>query len=202
MPETLKVRSVSLEKLKEDPANPRSHDERNIAAIKGSLAKFGQVEPLVIQSSTGMVIGGNGRLAAMRELGWKEAQVVYVDMDDAKARMLSITLNRTGELAEWNLPTLSQHLHTFGELRLEMMDLGWTEHELEPLLAADWKPAEVDPEYTPPDTTGKRSVQFPKEYWNTIQPALAKVRGEDKKMTDAEAIVIAICGRLPPDAKP
>lgn len=200
MSTALTVKIINIADLRDDHANPRAHDARNISAIKGSLAKFGQVEPLVVQQSTRMVIGGNGRLAAMRELGWTEAQVVFLDVDDVKARMLSITLNRTGELAEWNLPTLAQHLQSFGDLRLDMVDLGWSEHELEPLLASEWKPAEVDEDYTPPDTTGKRSVQFTREQWAAIQPHVAAARGDNEKVTDAEAIVVAICGRKNADA--
>lgn len=59
----LRVDVVSLSSLIEDKANPRTHDEKNLEAIKASLAKFGQVEPLVIQASTGMVVGGNGRMS-------------------------------------------------------------------------------------------------------------------------------------------
>ncbi|MBA2557275.1 MAG: hypothetical protein H0V12_08040 [Chloroflexi bacterium] len=38
-------------------------------AIAASLRRFEQVEPLVVQKATGRVIGGNGRLVAMKKLG-------------------------------------------------------------------------------------------------------------------------------------
>ena len=63
-------RRVPLAELHPDPGNARAHNERNLAAIRDSLLRFQQAEPLVVQKSTGRVIGGNGRLAAMRELGW------------------------------------------------------------------------------------------------------------------------------------
>ena len=97
----LRIEVVSLASLKEDPRNPRSHDQKNLGAIKASLEKFGQVEPLVIQKSTGLVVGGNGRLGAMRAMGWKTAEVTRQDLTDEQARALSVTLNRTAELAGW-----------------------------------------------------------------------------------------------------
>ena len=43
----LAIRRVPLSSLCLDPANARSHPEHNLEAIKGSLARFGQAEPLV-----------------------------------------------------------------------------------------------------------------------------------------------------------
>jgi hypothetical protein len=40
---------------------------------------------LIVQRSTGRVIGGNGRLVAMRELGWAECDVVEVSMASIRA---------------------------------------------------------------------------------------------------------------------
>jgi ParB-like chromosome segregation protein Spo0J len=52
--------------------NPRTHDAANLTAIKGSLAQFGQLEPLVVnrRPQPPVVLGGNGRLQAALELGW------------------------------------------------------------------------------------------------------------------------------------
>ena len=66
----LAIRRVPLASLHLDPANARLHGEENLAAIVGSLKRFGQAEPLVVQKPTGRVIGGNGRLVAMKKLGW------------------------------------------------------------------------------------------------------------------------------------
>ncbi len=96
------VQRVLLDSLHVDPANLREHDSVNIAAIRASLEAHGQVEPLVVQSSTRRLIGGNGRLAAMVELGWIDCDAVFLDIDDAAARALSIRLNRTAELGRWS----------------------------------------------------------------------------------------------------
>ena len=81
-------RRVPLADLHPDPGNARAHNERNMAAIRDSLVRFQQAEPLVVQRGTGRVIGGNGRLAAMLELGWTECDIAEVDVDDREARAL------------------------------------------------------------------------------------------------------------------
>ena len=86
----LAIRRVRLDALHLDPANARARPDRNLQSIQDSLARFGQAEPLVIQKSTGRIIGGNGRLVAMKKLGWSECDVVELDIDDLQATALGI----------------------------------------------------------------------------------------------------------------
>ena len=130
----LEIRRVRLEALHLDPANARLHGERNLESICSSLKRFGQAEPLVVQKSSGRVIGGNGRLVAMRSLGWSECDVVEVDVDEVTATALGIALNRTAELAEWDLATLGNLLDSLrGEDALD--GVGFEEAEIDELLA-------------------------------------------------------------------
>ena len=110
--QNLAIRRVEIDALFLDPANVRLHSERNLAAIKASLQRFGQAEPLVVDARTGKVIGGNGRLEAMRSLGWTECDVVELDVDEVTATALGIALNRTAELADWDMAGLSSLLES------------------------------------------------------------------------------------------
>jgi hypothetical protein len=134
----LNLSTVSLSELRPDPANPRTHDARNLAAIAASLREHGQVEPLLVQKSTMMVIGGNGRAEAMRSLGWKQARVALLDVSDTEARKLSIALNRTGELAGWDEAVLARHLSDLSELdgAFDVDALGFSTAEMDALVAA------------------------------------------------------------------
>ncbi len=129
----LTIRRVPIADLVLDPANARSHPERNLDAIKASLARFGQAEPLVVQARTRRVVGGNGRLVAMRALGWTECDVVELDLDDLQATSLGIALNRTSELAEWDLPALGKLLDTL-QAEGALDGVGFDEAEIQQLL--------------------------------------------------------------------
>ncbi len=141
----MQVRTVPLKDLQEDPQNVRVHDSKNLGAIRRSLVEFGQVEPLVVQKSSGLVIGGNGRLSVMRELGWLDVQVVELDLDGTKAKALALALNRTGELADWDYKALQQTLQLLQEEETNLVDdLGWTPEEINTLVAATWDPPQRD----------------------------------------------------------
>ncbi len=130
----LTITRVSLSALHLDPANARSHGERNLETIRGSLTRFDQVEPLVVQAGTGRIIGGNGRYQAMQAMGWTHCEVVEVEVSDVEATALGITLNRTAELAGWDLPSLASLLES---LRAEgaLDGVGYTNEEIDELLA-------------------------------------------------------------------
>src|SRR5258708_7600353 len=99
---------VELALLNPDETNSRVHSEKNILPIMGSLEKFNQVERLIVQRSRSRVLGGNGRLEAMRRLGWTRCQIKLVDLNDMDADALALTLNRTAELAEWDYKGISE----------------------------------------------------------------------------------------------
>jgi len=130
----LTVQQVTLDTLTLDPANVRGHGEENMAAIIGSLRRFGQCEPLVVQAGSLRVVGGNGRLVAMRKLGWTECDAVILDLTDLEATALGIALNRTAELAHWDEAGLAKMLE---QLRSEdsLDGIGYSDEDLDQLLA-------------------------------------------------------------------
>ena len=134
----LNITTMALDQLVPDPANPRTHDERNLSAIRASLEEHGQVEPILVQQSTLMVIAGNGRMAAMKALGWTDAQVALLDVGDTEARKLSIALNRSGELAGWDEEVLATHLRELSNLAdtFDPTSLGFDVEEMDALVAA------------------------------------------------------------------
>jgi ParB-like chromosome segregation protein Spo0J len=130
----LVIRRVPLSSLHQDPANARSHPERNLASIRASLARFGQAEPLVVLKGAIRVIGGNGRLVAMQSLGWTECDIVELELSPVEAAALGIALNRTAELAEWDPKALAAVVES---LRTEnaLEGIGFDAREIDKLIA-------------------------------------------------------------------
>lgn len=149
----MQVEDRPLDALVPDPANPRTHDERNLGSIMESLRQHGQVEPLVVQASTGMVIAGNGRREAMLRLGWTSAAVAVVDVTNEQARKLSITLNRTAELAGWDEQVLGEHLRALQALDdgWSASDMGWSDAELAALAVSFTEPPDATEPAVEPD---------------------------------------------------
>jgi len=153
----LDITRVPLDALHADPANARLHGDRNLDAIRASLATFGQVEPLVVHHTTKRVIGGNGRLTAMRALGWTHANVVELDVSETQATALGIALNRTAELAEWDLPSLGALLQSLPDLDGVGFNPDELQEVLDSLLAGQAIGVNEDDVPDPPDEATTRT---------------------------------------------
>lgn len=130
----MKIVQRKVTELSNDPANARKHDDRNIESIVGSLRRFGQQKPIVVDSS-GVVRAGNGTLEAARRLGWDKIDCVISDLKGSEMTAYAIADNRTSELAAWDDAVLAASLNG---LVCEDVDLlaaaGYTEDELSKLL--------------------------------------------------------------------
>ena len=121
-----------ISELKLDPANVRRHSPRNLEAIKGSLARFGQQKPIVVDGNN-VVRAGNGTLEAARSLGWDEISVVRSDLIGPEMTAYAISDNRIAELAEWDDEALAQTLSALPEGLAEEA-VGFNAAEMEELL--------------------------------------------------------------------
>ena len=125
---------VPIDSLVIDPANVRTHGDKNRRAVRDSLRSFGQVEPVVVQKATGRVIGGNCRVEELRQLGEEQVWVHEYDCDDVTATRLAIALNRTSELAAWDDEALTQMLQMLADGGCDIDELGFDQEDLEALV--------------------------------------------------------------------
>ena len=130
----MKTATRPITDLSQDPANARTHDERNLATITASLRRFGQQKPIVVDTS-GVVRAGNGTLAAAKALGWDSVEVVETDLQGSEATAYAIADNRTAELAGWDDEVLAA---TLGAIAADDPDLlaaaGFDDSDLEDLM--------------------------------------------------------------------
>ena len=168
---TLHKLARSIDELKPDPDNARSHSERNLEAVMASLSKFGQQKPIVVVED-GTVIAGNATLECARRLGWSSIAVSVFTGTEQEAKAFAITDNRSSELADWAWPVVARQL---GELQgdFDLESLGWGPEDLEPLLEADFNPDDWDED--PGETSG---------------PTGDDVSGEPIKVTVAQREII------------
>ena len=95
----LNIIKVKLTELKLDLNNLRGHGESEIDLIVRSLTIFGQYKPIIVDKNTMEVKIGNGRLMAMRKMGWSECDCILIDWQDKKG--LEVIDNRLNELSSW-----------------------------------------------------------------------------------------------------
>jgi ParB-like nuclease domain len=109
----------SVDDLKLDPKNPRSHRPRQVRQIARSIVEFGFLVPILIDAS-GKVIAGHGRLLAARQLGWREVPTIQLHhLSEAQARVFMIADNRLTEISEWDDALLATQLRELAALDLD-----------------------------------------------------------------------------------
>ena len=96
---TIKIERVKVSDLNLDMQNLRGHKEPEIELLVRSLTIFGQYKPLIVDKATMTVKIGNGRLMAMRKMGWTECDCVLVDWSDKQG--MEVMDNRLNELSSW-----------------------------------------------------------------------------------------------------
>lgn len=139
---------VPLDSLVPDPANARKHPERSLEAIQGSLARFGQQKPVVVDAN-GVVIAGNGLLEAAKRLGWKSIAAVRTKLAGVERAAYAIADNRVAEFSQWDEEALRETLATLSPDAAAAA--GYSPDELGAILrgAADLEDDEGAPEPLP-----------------------------------------------------
>lgn len=97
--QNISITKVKISDLKLDLANLRGHNEPEIDLLVRSLTIFGQFKPLIVDKNTMTVKIGNGRLMAMRKMGWTECDCVLLDWSSNNG--MEVIDNRLNELSTW-----------------------------------------------------------------------------------------------------
>lgn len=104
---------VAVADLQPDPDNPR---RGNVEAVAGSLRRFGQARPVVVDAAqpARIVAGHHIRLAAI-ELGWTHVAVQRVEFaGDDERRAFMLADNRTHDLGDYDAELLLAQVRRVG----------------------------------------------------------------------------------------
>ena len=127
-----------VHKLKNNPANSRTHSKHQIRQIASSIERFGFTGPILVDKND-IVIAGHGRLEAAKLLGIVEVPTIRLEaLSPDQVRAYAIADNRLAEKASWDSSILAielQHL-----LNLDNFDVCITGFEIPEidLIIATW----------------------------------------------------------------
>jgi ParB-like chromosome segregation protein Spo0J len=124
-----------LDRLVPYERNSRLHSPEQIAQVAASIAEFGFVNPVLVDSNDG-IIAGHGRLAAAKELGLSELPVVVLDhLSDRQRRAYVIADNKLALNASWDVDMLAMEVDALRDEDFNLDLLGFSEDELKGLAA-------------------------------------------------------------------
>jgi len=132
--ECLQLEHWPLERLIPSVRNARTHTDKQVAEIAGSIRAFGFTNPILV-GDEGDVIAGHGRLAAARQLGLATVPVIKVaGLTGLQRRQLVLADNRIALNAGWDTEMLGLELKDLASLGADLNLLGFTGKELGDLL--------------------------------------------------------------------
>ncbi len=187
----LQVEKWPVEKLIPYARNARTHSADQVAQIAASIAEFGWTNP-ILADADGIVIAGHARLQAARKLGMTEVPVIVLDhLTDSQRRALVLADNRLALNAGWDEEMLRVELAALEEDGFNLELAGFTDEELEELLAdPEADSAGLTDDDAVPETPDK-AVTAPGDVW---------VMGEHRLLcgdaTQMEAIEKVLAGGL------
>ncbi len=88
------------------PFNPRTISDGALAGLGESIGRFGLVQPIIVNSRTGHVVGGHQRLKVLEARGVEATDVIVIDVEEAEEKALNLALNSPQISGEWTADAL------------------------------------------------------------------------------------------------
>lgn len=131
----MKVESWPVDRPQPYEANARKITHKAVEKVAASLETYGWRQPIVVDGD-GVVIVGHTRLYAAQHLGHSHVPVhVAKDLTPAQVRAYRIMDNKAHEATSWDRELLATELAGLGELDFDLSLTGFSERELDRLLA-------------------------------------------------------------------
>jgi ParB-like chromosome segregation protein Spo0J len=129
--------------------NPRVHSEADLDKIAASIGKWGWTNPALVDER-GVLIAGNGRVAAAARLGLKSIPVIVArGWSEEEKQAYRLADNELAARASWDPDLLRSELRDlkFNGFALEL--IGFEPDRLEDILAGLRSSGLTDPDSTP-----------------------------------------------------
>lgn len=153
-----------VERLVPYTRNARTHSEGQVAQIAASIAEFGFVNPILVDSRDG-IVAGHGRLLAARKLGLTEVPVIVLDhLSETQRRAYVLADNRLALNAGWDDEILAAELAGLESDGFDLGLIGFSEHELADLMADPEEAPAAEAEEEVPLPPAK-AVTVPGDLW-------------------------------------
>lgn len=146
---TLQIIHKSPAALRGYERNARTHDDKQIEQIMGSIREFGFNNPILIDE-TDTIIAGHGRMSAALRLGIESVPcIVLAHLTDAQRRSYILADNKIALNSGWDKKLLEIEMADLAVLDVNLSMLGWSEKELGELLPIEPIDGNTDPDAVP-----------------------------------------------------
>ena len=138
-----------VDKLIPYDKNPRTHSAEQISQIAASIAQFGFLNPILVDTAAG-IIAGHGRLQAAKQLGLAQVPVVVLDhLTETQKRAYVIADNKLALNAGWDNDLLRDEMNALAEEDFDLDLLGFDGAELDEIMFSDEEEASDEDDAVP-----------------------------------------------------
>ena len=116
-----KIVSIKTNALIPYARNSRTHDEKQVLQIAGSIKEFGFTNPVLIDDDNG-IIAGHGRVLAAQKLNLEEVPCIKLShLTDTQKRAYIIADNKIALNSGWDDELLKLEMLELNDLGLKML---------------------------------------------------------------------------------
>lgn len=116
----MKIEKISIDKIKPYENNAKLHPPEQIEQIKKSIQKFGNNDPIAIDEN-GVIIEGHGRYEALKELGFKEIEVIRLShLNEQQKKAYSLVHNKLTMNTDFDYNILDSELAYINEIDMSV----------------------------------------------------------------------------------
>jgi DNA modification methylase len=164
--------------------NPRKDlkpGDRQYEDLKKSIGHFGHVQ-IIVANKDGTVIGGHQTLKVLKDLGYKKARCVILDLPENEEKALNVALNRIE--GEWDPGKLAELLVELDASTLGSDLTGFNEADIKELVDVPGKVKDMEDEIPP---VPKNPITKVGDVWILGRHRI--ICGDSVESSDAQALL-------------
>ncbi len=123
----VRIELASIAELHAYPGNPRTWSSEQLEQLKSSIRRNGWLEPIVVNRAArnfNVILGGNMRFCAAKELGYTQIPAIFVNVKDKK-REEEIVLRLNKNTGSWDSEKLKEFDVSF------LLEMGFDDSDLD-----------------------------------------------------------------------
>lgn len=121
----MQIEKINIDKLIPYEKNAKIHTPEQIEQIKNSIKEFGNNDPIAVDSNN-VIIEGHGRVLALKELGYKEVEIIRLShLSEEQKKAYILAHNKLTMNTDFDLALLSDELDFLKDTDIDMSDFGF-----------------------------------------------------------------------------
>lgn len=121
----MQIEKIDINKLIPYEKNAKIHTPEQIEQIKNSIKEFGNNDPIAVDSNN-VIIEGHGRVLALKELGYKEVEIIRLShLSEEQKKAYILAHNKLTMNTDFDLALLSDELDFLKDTDIDMSDFGF-----------------------------------------------------------------------------